>query len=155
HARRARTNLNRFHEFPGLDRRREEKIPKQVRPRRRNREGPRRIENHVWRTELPAFGKAGWRRGLGGRPLGCSSGGPLAYDANLCRSQAPLVGEVAVARLRKPGRHVTAAGSGSDIAGVAFGIGITQQRKRPRLARPMAGSAMLIKDRRNVVRESR
>src|SRR6185436_3858141 len=62
-------------------------------------------------------------------------------------------GELAVAGLRGPRGHVSAGRHPRDVAGAATDVRIREQAERPRLSGPVAGSAILEDDRRDVLVE--
>ena len=62
-----------------------------------------------------------------------------------------------MARFRQPWRHVAARGDARDVTRVPLRVCVGQQRKRPRLTRPVAGRAVFEQYRRDllVIRDGR
>ena len=110
------------------------------------------FDNQIRLAKLPAFSECGWRRSRGRVAFGRSLRDPLGNRGDLRVSQALRVGEIAIARLRRPGRHAAPREIGN-LAGVFLYVGIAEQGERAGLAGTMARSAMLIDDRRDVVSE--
>ncbi len=152
---RAGPDLDRPHPSTRRQMRREGEVPVDVRPRRRQGEGATRLQHEVRLSELPPFGKVRNRRSIGGRTFGRASAHPIRDCANLRSGQPPLALEIAIAMLRKPGRHIAVVSHGRNQSRTLLYIVIGEQGKRPRLPRMMARRAFPIDDRSDVVNESR
>src|SRR5207247_4506998 len=66
--------------------------------------------------------------------LGAARLHPLCKQSQLGVREATLTREVAVARLRRPRRHVAALGDGNDLRSMLAHVLVGQQRKRRRLS---------------------
>ena len=86
----------------------------------------------------------------GGRSLSSALQGPLVDPRQegvaLILAQAPVVGEMAVARVRVPGGHALFEHRFANPAGPLLRVFIGQQRERPDFARPVAFLTALLDD---------
>ena len=77
---------------------------------------------------------------------------PARDDRDLPIRQHPLIREMAVGRVRRPGRHGAGLDPFGDHRRVTRRVGVRQQGERRGLARPMALGAAAIQDRGDVIR---
>ncbi len=146
-------NLDRPHKSPLNDFRGQHEVVVNVGAVGLERERLGRLHDQVRRAELPAVCELGRGRDLGLGALGSALRDPIGNLADLLRGETVLIGEVAVAGLGQPGRHVMALGNGYNLAGVLLNVLKGEQRERAGLAGPVAGGAVLVNDRRDVVSE--
>ena len=111
------------------------------------------LENQIGFAELPTVRERRYLRHLRRVSARHPLRDPLTDRLNLFIRQSPLVGEIAEAVLGVPRRHVPRLGHVRDQRAALCHVLITDERKRRGFAWPMAGDAVLIKDRRDVFAE--
>ena len=111
----------------------------------------RRVENQVRFPHLPGrvvarLGRCGlqvaWRH---------AAGNPALQQRTVGVAEAAHIGEIAVARLRQPGRHEARLGDGKNLRSPAARIGKGQKAEGPRSTGMVAGGAVRVKERCDVV----
>src|SRR5438093_10433238 len=102
---------------------------------------------------LPAIDRRRKRRLIAGVALRRPVLGPDHDQSNLIIRQAPLVGKLAVSRLRFPWWHEAALRRAGNQLRTLCCIFISEQREWRYFAGAMAGGAMLIKNRRDILVE--
>jgi len=106
------------------------------------------------RSGVPIAGENGRLGCVGEIALRHSGVDPLLDEGYVLVGEAPVVGEVAVAGFGKPGRHVAGLGDGLNEFAAAKDVLIGEQAERARAAGMVAGRAILIEDRRDLMAES-
>ncbi len=115
HALVARAQLHGAHVARAVHGRVHHEIAEHVRAFRGHRVGLRHFEHEIGRAELPSRGEGGGRGSGGGRPLRRAFGGPALDERDLLVGEPPRSGQVAVARLGRPGRHEADPGHARDL----------------------------------------
>ena len=113
----------------------------------------RHREDLIRLSGLPAIGKRRKRRFIAGVAFRRAVLGPSPDQSNLIIRQAPLVGKLTVSRLRFPWWHEAALRRAGDQLRTLCCIFISEQREWRYFAGAMAGGAMLIKNRRDILVE--
>src|SRR5262249_33584571 len=143
------------------------KVSEDVLSGRRQREVVRRGDHQIGLPELPALRHRGKRRTRGRITLGRAALNPLPNQLDLIVAQTALVIEVAVAWLGEPWRHRAAGNRLEYLASLRANRGVLEhaeggarkanwiRRTRRVIDRPMTRGAVLIENRRDVVRERR
>jgi hypothetical protein len=112
-------------------------------------------EHFVGLTSEPAIGE-NRRLGLVARVSFWRAGiGPCANEGDLRVGKTPLVGEIPIAMLGFPWRHISLFRHGRNQLCAFSGVRIRQQRKRRDFSGPVTDRTILIEDWRNVFVESR
>ncbi len=124
-----------------------------VRAARRQLEGRRHLDDEIRRAEMPAVRELRERGHLRAVAFRHPVLHPVADRRDLRVGQPPLVGELAVAVRRVPGRHVTRLGDFRDRLRVLLHVLVRDQRERRRLPRAMARHAVGVQDGRDALRE--
>src|SRR5215472_14334203 len=101
------------------------------------------VKNKIGLAELPSIDKMRRRRQAGSIAFRRAIFGPLIECANLCVAEPSLTGEIPVAGLGRPGRHVAAFGDGRDLRGSLPRVFIAEQREWSSFAGPMTRRAVL------------
>ena len=115
--------------------------------------GFRHRDDEVGRPKPPAVGARRRRRQIRRIPLGRCLLDPAPDRPDLRHRQSPGAGEVAVARLGLPRRHVAIAGRPGDLGRARAHVGIGHETERRRFTGPMARRAVLEDDWRDVAVE--
>src|SRR5438094_5952898 len=110
-------------------------------------------EDLIRPSGLPAICKRRKRRLIARVALRRAVLGPSPDQSNLIIRQAPLVGKLAVSRFRFPWWHEAALRRAGDQLRTPCCIFISEQREWRYFAGAMAGGAMLIKNRRDILVE--
>ena len=103
-------------------------------------------EDEVGRTELPLIAEPGRLRRAGDRTQGRALADPVLNELDLGGGQAAFFGEIAVAGLGKPRRHVAAFGYRGNLGGVTFHVVIVEEREWRCFTGPMTGRAVMVHD---------
>ncbi len=118
---------------------------------RRNFHFHRHLHHQVRRGNVPAFPPLNRRGLILGIPFRRAGVRPRGQSVDVGLAQAAVVGEVAVSRIGEPGRHLAAQHRGPDRLRPGPRALISQQRHRADLARTMAGLAVLLQDRQDIL----
>ena len=123
--------------------------------RGRNLEGHRQLEHQVRCPDAPSLDPCDGLRQIAPIALGRSAVGPSHDGVDVRGAQTHGVREPAVVRIGEPGRHPSIADGVLDLGRTPTRALIGQQRERARFTGPMADLAILLEDRRDVLRVGR
>src|SRR3984957_8823723 len=149
-------NFEHLHPFVFLETRGNNHILIVHHSRRRNRKRLGQLKHNVWRRDAPTLHKTLRRRWhiFRGAFLRASVH-PGNQGPNFIRGQRTFVGVMSVLGVGKPRRHNFFCDHQPDRGGPRAGFFITEHREGGGLARPMAGLAVLLQNRRYVLGKRR
>ena len=121
-----------------------------------DRERLGKLKYNIWRGDAPTLHKIlrGRRHVLWGA-FSRSSIDPRHQSSNFIRRQRSFVREMSVTRIGKPGRHDLSCHHHPHRGGPRQRIFVGEHREGSCFARPMAGLAMLLQNRRDVLGKCR
>jgi hypothetical protein len=111
------------------------------------------FDDYVGLAKLPALDELRLRRKISGIAFDSALIDPRLNAGDLLAGETQIVGKVQLAGFGKPRRHDAALRDGSDLAGVSFGVGISEQREGGSFAGPVARSTGVKQDGSDVTRE--
>src|SRR5262249_6028722 len=104
------------------------------------------VHDLLWLTDLPADGELlrWWQ--IGFVAFGRAGLDPAADEQLVAVAQARVVDEMAIFRIRVPGRHALLIDNFADHFGPTHDLVVAGERERGNLARPMALHAVVLQD---------
>ena len=152
HARRTRLDLHRSNPLRRCEGGGQHEVAEDIRAGCRHVRWRRDGEHQVRLPKLPLGGIDRRLGRIGSIPLRHARRDPLLDRCDVCLGQAARILEVAMARLRQPGWHVTRCRDLLHQRAPALRVAIGHKRERAGAALVMAGRAVLVDDWRYVVR---
>ena len=146
-------DLERPHEARGRDGNRQHEVAEDVRAARRERPGLGQGEHEVGRAERPGLRELRRRREVGGIALRGPRVHPLSQERDLPVAEPALPLEPALSRLGRPWRHVARRRHRRDLLRALPRAVVGEQAERTGPARTMAGCAVGVHDRGDVLVE--